>query len=317
VGAKSAALPPLKPELDVEQVARRFGNLHRATPAPREDSVAVALGDADLIELESAPAPLSSRGLDGYGPSTPSRFELEVEDALPLPEIPDEEITRVTEPNASRPAHAFSGKSSSFGNDNAAHAAGGAEAPARYVPSAPGAWPSERASPPSSPIREALAPSFASTSLGATPDSVRAPRSLPPAPLLIDVTPLTLAVETVNGFCDTVIERNMQVPCERTRVFVTATDNQTLVRVRISQGESSRFDENTLLGEIELTSLNPAPRGEVQIAVSFSLDTNGMLNVSAKEVATGRATTARVRLVALPEAHDVNRLMQRNAARQI
>jgi molecular chaperone DnaK len=73
-------------------------------------------------------------------------------------------------------------------------------------------------------------------------------RTAPPPPLLIDVTPLTLAVETVNGFCDPIIERNTQVPCERTRVFVTATDNQTFVRVRVSQGESSRFSENTLLG---------------------------------------------------------------------
>ena len=140
---------------------------------------------------------------------------------------------------------------------------------------------------------------------------------MPPAPLLIDVTPLTLAVETVNGFCDPVIERNTQVPCERTRVFVTAADNQTLVRVRIAQGESSRFGENTLLGEVELSSLSPAPRGEVQIAVSFSLDTNGMLNVSAKEVATGRATATQVRLVALPEASDIARMTQRNAARQM
>ena len=130
------------------------------------------------------------------------------------------------------------------------------------------------------------------------------------------MTPLTLAVETVDGFCDAIIERNTQVPCERERVFVTAADNQTLVRVRISQGESSRFGENTLLGEVELSGLGQAPRGDVKIAVSFSLDTNGMLNVSAKEVATGRATSALVKLVALPEAADIARMTQRNAARQ-
>jgi len=137
-----------------------------------------------------------------------------------------------------------------------------------------------------------------------------------PPPLLIDVTPLTLAVETVNGFCDPVIERNTQVPCERTRVFVTAVDGQSLVRVRISQGESSRFAENTLLGEVELSGLNPAPRGETQIAVSFSLDTNGMLSVSAKDVATNRATSTQVRLIALPESGEIARMIQRNAAHQ-
>jgi molecular chaperone DnaK len=113
-----------------------------------------------------------------------------------------------------------------------------------------------------------------------------------------------------------VIERNTQVPCERTRVFVTAVDHQTLVRVRISQGESSKFGENTLLGEVELSGLSPAPRGETQIAVSFSLDTNGMLSVSAKDVATNRATSTQVRLIALPEAHEIARMIQRNAARQ-
>jgi hypothetical protein len=148
-------------------------------------------------------------------------------------------------------------------------------------------------------------------------EPVPAQRSAPPPPLLIDVTPLTLAVETVNGFCDAIIERNTQVPCERTRVFVTAADNQTFVRVRISQGESSRFGENTLLGEVELGGLHPARRGEVQIALSFSLDTNGMLNVSAKEVATGRATSVLVRLIALPDASDIAWMTQRNAARQI
>jgi molecular chaperone DnaK len=160
-------------------------------------------------------------------------------------------------------------------------------------------------------------PSSAPPAYGGGFEPVPVSRSAPPAPLLIDVTPLTLAVETVNGFCDPVIERNTQVPCERTRVFVTARDNQTKVSVRIAQGESSQFAQNTLLGEVELSSLGPAPRGEVQIAVSFSLDTNGMLNVSAKEVATGRATATQVRLIALPEAGDIARMTQRNAARQL
>jgi molecular chaperone DnaK len=86
--------------------------------------------------------------------------------------------------------------------------------------------------------------------------------------------------------------------------------------VRISQGESSRFAQNTLLGEVELIGLSPAPRGETQIAVSFSLDTNGMLSVSAKDVATNRETRTQVRLIALPESGEIARMIQRNAARQ-
>lgn len=145
----------------------------------------------------------------------------------------------------------------------------------------------------------------------------RLPSTHPPpmAPVLVDVTPLTLAVETVEGYCDSIIGRNTTVPCSRTREFVTAADNQTSVRVRVSQGESARFAENTLLGEIELSGLRPARRGDVRIAVSFALDASGMLVVSAKDVGTGRETSAQVHLVGLPDAAEVARMAQRQAAR--
>lgn len=132
------------------------------------------------------------------------------------------------------------------------------------------------------------------------------PRSARPAvPLLIDVTPLTLTVETVRGFCDTIIPRNTQVPCAQTRDFVTAADLQTVVRVRVAQGESRRFDENTLLGEVELPDLQPQPRGVLQIAVTFALDSNGMLSVTALERTSGRATAAQLRLLGLPDAQQI------------
>jgi molecular chaperone DnaK len=126
-----------------------------------------------------------------------------------------------------------------------------------------------------------------------------------------------LSVETVSGYCDTIIERNTAVPCQRTRPFVTAQDNQTHVRVRISQGESSRFSQNTLLGELELSGLPPAPRGAVTISVSFALDTDGILNVSAADAATGRATSARVRLVGLPDPAQVTGMISRQQAHAI
>jgi molecular chaperone DnaK len=137
-----------------------------------------------------------------------------------------------------------------------------------------------------------------------------------PAPVLIDVTPLTLSVETVGGYCDPLIARNTPVPCDRTRTFVTATDNQTTVRVRVGQGESSRFGENTLLGELELSALRSAPRGAVEIAVTFALDTNGMLNVSARDLGTGRATEAQLYLVGLPEPRELDGLAARHAAQR-
>ena len=308
---------PVKPNLDAQQIAQRFGHLPGATPpppAPREESVAFTLGDGDFVELESAPIHSNPRTLAAYSAPPPAELDFDDESALPLPELPDEEITRVgapPEPSSPYAASPFAplGKTS-------------------YVPPAP-VPPAYSVPPPAgfAPQRTVPLGGFAAAPFGVpqTPypnvgggfEPVPVTRSSRPAPLLIDVTPLTLAVETVNGFCDPVIERNTQVPCERTRVFVTAADNQTLVRVRISQGESSRFLDNTVLGEVELSNLSPAPRGEVQIAVSFSLDTNGMLNVSAKEVATGRATNTQVRLVALPEASDIARMTQRNAARQM
>jgi molecular chaperone DnaK len=143
------------------------------------------------------------------------------------------------------------------------------------------------------------------------------PRGLAVAPpVLVDVTPLTLSVETVGGYCDALIARNTPVPCDRTRTFVTAVENQTVVRVRVGQGESSRFGENTLLGELELSQLRAAPRGGVEIAVTFALDTNGMLDVSATDLATGRATQAKLHLIGLPETHQLEGLAARHAAQR-
>jgi molecular chaperone DnaK len=137
-----------------------------------------------------------------------------------------------------------------------------------------------------------------------------------PAPVLVDVTPLTLSVETVGGYCDALIARNTPVPCDRTRTFATASDNQTVVRVRVGQGESSRFGENTLLGELELSDLRAAPRGQVEIAVTFALDTNGMLDVSARDLGTGREMQARLTLVGLPDPQHVAGLAARHAAQR-
>ena len=110
------------------------------------------------------------------------------------------------------------------------------------------------------------------------------------APLLLDVTPHSLSVETVGGLCEVVIPRNATIPVEQSRQFATAYDGQDGVRIRISQGESRRFGENQPLGELELSGITRAPRGDVTIAVTFELDADGTLNVRAREVATGRQT---------------------------
>ena len=141
--------------------------------------------------------------------------------------------------------------------------------------------------------------------------SVR-PGASHPAPLLLDVTPLSLSVETVGGFCDVIIDRNTPVPCERTRLFATAADNQASVRVRVAQGESNKFGENVMLGHVELSGLRPAQRGEVQIAVTFELDADGILDVHALDQGTGKKTSAKIRLGgAVPAAGDIDAMRQR------
>ena len=134
------------------------------------------------------------------------------------------------------------------------------------------------------------------------------------APLLIDVTPLSLRVETVGGFSDTLIQANSPVPCDRTRLFSPAQDNQTTVTIRVAQGESAKFAENTFLGELELSGIPPGARGEVAIEVTFELDADGILNVRAREPKTNRQTKAVMRLLgANTDAMDVERMMQAQA----
>jgi molecular chaperone DnaK len=142
-----------------------------------------------------------------------------------------------------------------------------------------------------------------------------APEPKRPAPLLIDVTPLSLGVETVGGFCDVLIAANTPVPCDRARAFTTATDGQTSVTVRVSQGRSPRFAENTCLGELQLSGIAAAPRGTTQIAVTFEIDADGILNVKACDVKTGRETAARMQLVgAQTDARDIEAMRTRQAA---
>ena len=145
-----------------------------------------------------------------------------------------------------------------------------------------------------------------------------APAPARAAPLLIDVTPISLGVEVAGGFCDFLIRANTPVPCDRTRVFRTASDNQVAVRVRVVQGESERFTENTYLGDLELSGLRAAPRGEVEVAVTFEIDADGILNVRAKEEASGRETVARMNLLgAQTDTDEVAAMMARQRKHEV
>jgi len=131
------------------------------------------------------------------------------------------------------------------------------------------------------------------------------------APLLLDVTPQSLGVETVSGYCESVIKRNAAIPVEQTRVFTTALDGQIEVRVRIVQGESRRLEENQQLGEILLAGIRQERRGHVKIGVTFIMDADGTLGVRAKDLDSGREQTIRLQLVgAVPDA-EIERMQQR------
>ena len=112
--------------------------------------------------------------------------------------------------------------------------------------------------------------------------------------LLLDVTPLSLGIETLGGMMTKLVERNTTIPTERKQVFSTAADNQTAVTVSVYQGEREMAADNRLLGQFNLEGIPPAPRGMPQIEVKFDIDANGILNVSAKDLGTGKEQTVRI-----------------------
>jgi molecular chaperone DnaK len=106
--------------------------------------------------------------------------------------------------------------------------------------------------------------------------------------LLLDVTPLSLGIETLGGVASNLIDKNTTIPTKKTQVFSTADDNQTAVTIHVVQGERKQAAQNKSLGRFDLTDIPPSPRGMPQIEVAFDLDANGILNVSAKDKATGK-----------------------------
>jgi molecular chaperone DnaK len=112
--------------------------------------------------------------------------------------------------------------------------------------------------------------------------------------LLLDVTPLSLGIETLGGVMTKLVERNTTIPAERKQVFSTADDSQTAVTVRVFQGEREMASDNRLLSQFNLEGIPPAPRGVPQIEVKFDIDANGILNVAAKDLGTGVEQTVRI-----------------------
>jgi molecular chaperone DnaK len=128
--------------------------------------------------------------------------------------------------------------------------------------------------------------------------------------LLLDVTPLSLGIETLGGVMTALISRNTTIPTRKSEIFSTATDNQTSVEVHVLQGERQFARDNRTLGRFHLVGLPPAPRGVPQIEVAFDIDANGIANVSAKDVATGKEQTITIAGSSGLNRDDVDRMVK-------
>jgi molecular chaperone DnaK len=128
--------------------------------------------------------------------------------------------------------------------------------------------------------------------------------------LLLDVTPLSLGIETLGGVSTKLIEKNTTIPTKKSQVFSTAEDNQPAVSIRVLQGEREMASDNKILGNFELVGIPPAPRGTPQIEVTFDIDANGIVNVSAKDKGTGKEQKIQIQASGGLSEEEINKMVK-------
>ena len=181
--------------------------------------------------------------------------------------------------------------------------------PAPIVPPAPPApppahaqrtiamQPAPRPQPPSQPPPFQAPPQQPTIAMQPVPQAPPEPAGVYRTPTVLDVTPRSLGIATVAGYCEELIRRNSRLPTEMVKLFTTSRDKQDAVRIVVCQGESRRLDSNTVIGDLRLENLPARPRGETSIEVTFALDASGILQVRARDKQTGREQRARLDLV--------------------
>ena len=128
--------------------------------------------------------------------------------------------------------------------------------------------------------------------------------------LLLDVTPLSLGIETLGGVSTKLIDKNTTIPTKKSQVFSTAEDNQPAVSIRVLQGEREMASDNKVLGNFELVGIAPAPRGVPQIEVTFDIDANGIVNVSAKDKGTGKEQKIQIQASGGLSEEEINKMVK-------
>ena len=128
--------------------------------------------------------------------------------------------------------------------------------------------------------------------------------------LLLDVTPLSLGIETLGGVCTKLIERNTTIPTKKSQIFSTAAENQTAVTIRVLQGERKMADDNVELGRFDLVGIPPAPRGIPQIEVTFDIDANGIVHVGAKDLGTGKEQSIKITASTKLSKEDIDKFVK-------